>query len=150
MLVDTRYFIIKRKAIKRVKLHHISQWHKKISTKFPSSQCEEETRNQITSEIGSFWAFRAALTRIPSFSSCLEKTRIRVAELRKSSSNFSTLLNKLLPWDAGPFGNPAPDTLRHCRRRITAPTTILATKTTHCHTKILLPTHPKTAPFCTP
>lgn len=89
----------------------------------------------ITSRMGSFKAFLVSLNLVSSFSSCLDKTLMMVAELRISSSTFSSLPTK-------PTTTPslfALQILRHCLQRITLPTTTAPTSSEYCKTKILLP-----------
>ncbi|KAJ0840666.1 hypothetical protein HanPSC8_Chr14g0621451 [Helianthus annuus] len=92
--------------------------------------------------IGSFIDFRVTLNRIPSFSSCLDKTRIIVAEFRTSSSTFSILSTKLTPEEPD-FPNPK-QTLLHCLLLITTPITIPTTNNTGCHNVTRFTNHPRT------
>lgn len=102
-------------------------------------------KHLITSAIGSFKAFLLALTRIPNFSSCLDKTLTIVPELRRSSSNFSILPTKFTP--ESPLLDTSLHILLHCRLRIEAPIAAAPTNITNCHTKTLFPNHAKNG-FC--
>lgn len=95
----------------------------------------------ITSVIGSFKFLLVTRKRVPSFSSCLDKTRMIVVELRISSSSFSILSTKLTPAEEPLPGleNSTLQILRHCRLLITAPIAIPPTNTTHCPTRTRFP-----------
>ncbi len=83
--------------------------------------------------MGSLRDLRVTRNLIPNFSSCLDKTRIIVVELRKSSSNFSILSKK--------FTSTIPPLLLevclqirlHCRLRIHEPIATPPTNNTIPH-----------------
>lgn len=83
-----------------------------------------------------FRALRVTRNRIPNFSSCLDITRINVAEFLKPSSNFSILPNKFT--SKPPLTDPARNRL-HWRRRIHAPIPTPAAITNTPNAKILFP-----------
>lgn len=90
--------------------------------------------------MGSFKAFLVTRNQIPNFSSCLDITLTTVAELLRSSSNFSILPTKSTPESPGLEESIH---LLHCRLRITEPITIPPTNNTNCHTKTLFPSPTK-------
>lgn len=98
----------------------------------------------ITSAMGSLRALRVTRNLIPSFSSCLDKTRMIVAELRRSSSNFSTLSSRFT--STPPF-TVSRHTRLHCLFRIHAPIATPPANSTTPHTETLFPISTRTAFF---
>lgn len=93
-------------------------------------------RTTITSSTGFFRPFRVTLNLIPSFSSCLDRTRISVAELLKSSS--SLLIFSIKFTSNTPFAVSGKIRF-HCRLRIQAPIATPATRNKTAPTKIPSP-----------
>lgn len=99
--------------------------------------------------MGSLRVLRVTRNLIPNFSSCLDKTRIMVAELRKSSSNFSILSSKFTST------TPPPPLFQvclhnrcHCRLRIHDPiATPPANNAIPHHAQALFPTNSTSTAF---